>query len=396
MTALIKQHLIDPEICIRCGTCEEVCQIDAVTHNDDNYVVDVDKCNYCMDCIAPCPTGSIDNWRVVKSGHSVDEQLGWDELPEQEEFDEAENDPALEAVEDEIERMLAEAHAGTGGKPIAPASASQPSVNLYNRERPAVATVQGNFRLTDEKSENDIRHLILHMGDAVFPVLEGQSIGIIPPGNDDNGKPHAVRLYSVASSRDGERPNAGNLALTVKRVEGGLGSNYMCDLKRGDTVQITGPFGATFLMPQDPDTNIITVCTGTGSAPFRAFTERRRRTMPNASGRMVIYFGARVPEELPYFGPLQKVPESLLEKHFVFSRLPDQRKEYVQDRMAKHGEDLAELLKSDKTHVFICGLKDMETGVDEAFAAICRKAGLVWDDVKPQMRGSGRYHVETY
>jgi benzoyl-CoA 2,3-dioxygenase component A len=80
----------------------------------------------------------------------------------------------------------------------------------------------------------------------------------------------------------------------------------------------------------------------------------------------------------------------------VFSRLPDQRKEYVQDRMAKHGEDLAELLKSDNTHVFICGLKDMETGVDEAFAAICRKAGLVWDDVKPQMRGSGRYHVETY
>ena len=29
---VLKQHLIDPEICIRCNTCEETCPIDAVTH----------------------------------------------------------------------------------------------------------------------------------------------------------------------------------------------------------------------------------------------------------------------------------------------------------------------------------------------------------------------------
>ncbi len=39
-----------------------------------------------------------------------------------------------------------------------------------------------------------------------FPVLEGQSIGIVPPGSDANGKPHVIRLYSVASPRDGEKP----------------------------------------------------------------------------------------------------------------------------------------------------------------------------------------------
>ena len=52
-----KQHLIDPEICIRCNTCETTCPVGAVTHNDANYVVDAGKCNYCMECIAPCPTG---------------------------------------------------------------------------------------------------------------------------------------------------------------------------------------------------------------------------------------------------------------------------------------------------------------------------------------------------
>ncbi len=396
MTALIKQHLIDPEICIRCYTCEEMCGRDAISHNDDNVVVDIEKCAYCMDCIAPCPTGSIDNWRIVETPYTLEEQLAWDELPEQQEFAGDDDAGALEALEDEIESLLAEAHAGTGGKPVAPKSASKPSVNLFSRAHPATATVQGNFRLTAEDAEHDIRHIILDLGDAAFPVVEGQSIGIVPPGKDDAGKPHAARLYSVASPRDGERPGHNNLSLTVKRVPGGFGSNYVCDLKKGDTVEITGPFGATFLIPNDPGANIIMICTGTGSAPFRAFTEHRRRAMLSAPGRMLLFFGARRPEELPYFGPLKKVPKTLLEQHLVFSRLPDKPKEYVQDRMLTVADDLAGLIGDDNTHVFICGLKGMETGVDEAFAAICRKAGLDWSALKPVMRADGRYHVETY
>ena len=101
MTAPVKQHLIDPEICIRCYTCEEQCPIDAITHDDNNVVVDFEKCNFCMDCIAPCPTGSIDNWRVVPAAqtYSVDEQLGWDELPEElSEDDLAESGVALDTA----------------------------------------------------------------------------------------------------------------------------------------------------------------------------------------------------------------------------------------------------------------------------------------------------------
>ena len=67
----LRQHLIDPEICIRCNTCEESCPIDAVTHNEDNYVVDAGKCEYCLHCIAPCPTGAIDNWRAVTRAHTI-------------------------------------------------------------------------------------------------------------------------------------------------------------------------------------------------------------------------------------------------------------------------------------------------------------------------------------
>ncbi len=81
--AVIRQHLIDPEICIRCNTCEATCPVGAITHDARNYVVDPEKCDLCLACIPPCPTGSIDNWRVAPraSAYSVEAQFGWDALP---------------------------------------------------------------------------------------------------------------------------------------------------------------------------------------------------------------------------------------------------------------------------------------------------------------------------
>ncbi len=394
---LLKQHLIDPEVCIRCNTCEATCPVGAVTHDANNYVVDPEKCNFCLDCIAPCPTGSIDNWRVVAraKSYSVNEQFGWNELPKQDDLgDDAA--AAVQAVEDEVEKLLASAHAGTGGKAVAPLSASKPAINLYRRDKAAAAAVQGNFRITAAGTESDIRHIVLSFGATQFPVLEGQSIGIVPPGVQANGKPHDIRLYSVASARDGEKRNGNNVGLTIKRVQNGVGSNYMCDLKVGDKVQATGPFGATFLMPNDANANVVMICTGTGSAPFRAFTERRRRAAPGAPGKFVLFFGARTPEELPYFGPLQKVPNAILEKHLVFSRISGADKEYVQDRVRKRADDVAALLASAQTHIYICGLKGMENGVEESLADVCRKHGLDWSKLKPDMRAQGRFHVETY
>ena len=392
---LLKQHLIDPEICIRCGTCEATCTRGAVSHDDRNYVVDAEKCNACLDCIAPCPTGSIDNWRVVAQPYSLEAQLGWMELPPQ-------GDPsatvelAEEAAESDVGALIEAAHSGGGGRAAAPRSAARPLVNLYSRARPAFATVQGNYRITDAGAESDVRHIVLSFGETAFPVLEGQSLGVVPPVTDLDGRPYPLRLYSVASARDGEKRNANNVALTVKRVPGGLVSEWLCNLKVGERIAVTGPFGSTFLLPDDPAANILMICTGTGSAPFRAFTERRRRVAPAGPGRLVMFFGARTPGELPYFGPLQKVPRSLLEQYLVFSRAPGVTKEYVQDRMRANAAAIEPMLRSDLTHIFICGLKGMEAGVDAALAAVAGGAGLDWASLRPQMRAEGRYHVETY
>lgn len=394
MTTPIKQHLIDPEICIRCYTCEMTCSIGAITHDDNNVVVDAEKCNYCMECIPVCPTGSIDEWRVVNTAYTLEDQFGFEELPEQQDIDTGSSDEG--GMDAAIAAMLDEAHSGAGGKARAPVSAAKPETNLYTAAKPVVATIQGSYRLTGEDSDSDVRHIILNFEGQPFPVLEGQNIGIIPPGSDDEGKPHLPRLYSVSSPRDGERPNYHNVSLTVKREEGGVCSNYLCDLKLGDKVNVTGPFGTTFLIPDDPEARLLMICTGTGSAPMRAFTMRRQRTVGAKSGGMTMFFGARTPDSLPYFGPLSKVPESLLKQHLVYSRVDGQPKEYVQDRMMQEEDEVAEILADPNTHIYICGLRGMEDGVERAFTNIAESIGQQWAALRDVMRDEGRYHVETY
>ncbi|MBV1704812.1 MAG: 4Fe-4S binding protein, partial [Hyphomicrobiales bacterium] len=224
MSASVKQHLIDPEICIRCHSCEAACPVGAIRHDDVNVVVDAATCAFCMACVPVCPTGSIDVWRHVAVPYSLEEQFGWSELPPPDET--LGPASAVEALDDDVAALLEKAHSGAGGAGRAPAGAAKPTVNLYTIAKPVTAIVQGNYRLTGPASDADVRHVILNFGASPMPTLEGQSIGVLPPGARADGRPHLPRLYSVSSPRDGERPNFNNLSLTVKREDGGIGSNY--------------------------------------------------------------------------------------------------------------------------------------------------------------------------
>ncbi|CAG9172072.1 benzoyl-CoA 2,3-epoxidase subunit BoxA [Cupriavidus respiraculi] len=409
---IIKQHLIDPEICIRCNTCEDTCPIDAITHDDRNYVVKADVCNACGACLSPCPTGAIDNWRTVLRGQAypIDEQLLWDELPGELPL------PDAGALAADAEAADGAAGANDTAAPIqqvqtsthtsarAPWSAAHPYLNLHTVREPLSATVAGNYRLTAEDASSDVHHIVLDFGNHFFPVLEGQSIGILPPGTDAAGKPHYVRLYSIASPRDGERPGYNNLALTVKRVTAdhdgkpvrGVASNFLCDLAKGDTVQVVGPFGSTFLMPNHAAASVMMVCTGTGSAPMRAMTERMRRNLDHFTGRRLLFFGARNARELPYFGPLMKLPKSFLDIHFAFSRDPGQPRRYVQDAIREAGPAVLALLDDPDAHIYVCGLKGMEDGVLAAFAALCEGSARPWAEREAALKAEGRLHIETY
>ncbi|MEM5389273.1 benzoyl-CoA 2,3-epoxidase subunit BoxA [Paraburkholderia phymatum] len=407
---ILKQHLIDPEICIRCNTCEETCPIDAITHDGTNYVVKPDVCNACMACVPPCPTGAIDNWRSVLKAdpYSIDEQFTWDVLPEQGTMappPSAESQNAPSASSDHTDEAEGIEVDMVRGAVVPPWSAARPYVNLYTHRNPTTATVVGNYRLTDEATQSDIHHIVIDFGQMPFPVLEGQSIGILPPDGTADGRAHHARQYSIASPRDGERPGYNNVSLTVKRVtqdyEGnatnGVCSNYLCDLKKGDVVNVIGPFGSTFLMPNHPNSHLLMICTGTGSAPMRAMTEyRRRRRLKGATGRLMLFFGARTKEELPYFGPLTNLPKDFIDTNLAFSRTPGEPKRYVQDAMRERAADVAQMLKDDNTYIYVCGLKGMEDGVLQSLQDIAGQHGLEWDVLWQKLKREGRLHLETY
>ena len=421
-SAVVKQHLIDPEICIQCNTCEDTCPSHAITHGERNYVVDAGKCNQCLKCIWPCPTGAIDNWRMVPLArvYSIDTQLGWAELPPELNTDELAA-AAAEAVSMKVSHVSPEAPAPVTaivadaipvkesqyGATVPPWSAAHPYTNLYGVSNPLIATVTGNVRVTEAGRDYDTHHIVLDFGHIPFPVLEGQSIGIIPPGTDAAGRAHHARQYSIASPRDGERAGYNNVSLTVKRVledrQGnpvrGVASNYLCDMKVGDPLQVIGPFGSSFLMPNHPHSHIVMICTGTGCAPMRAMLLWRHRQYTAGkfeSGKLMLFFGARMQEELPFFGRLHKLPQDFIDVNLAFSRIAGQPKRYVQDLMRERSAALAKLLAGPDSYFYVCGLKSMEEGVMLALRDIAEQAGLQWETLSAALMREGRLHLEVY
>ncbi len=284
-------------------------------------------------------------------------------------------------------------------------------VNLYRPQSPYLGKALGVMRLTPEDSANDVRHIVLDLAAGDLTYLEGQSIGIVPPGIDAKGKPHKLRLYSIASTRTGDDGGARSVALCVKRVVylhpetqeeiHGVASNFLCDLKPGDPVAITGPVGKHFLLPEDPTANLVLIATGTGIAPFRAFLKHifEEREQP-WQGTVWLFFGVQTSADILYqelYAQYAKFPNFKLalavsreQKNAEGGRM------YVQHRIAEHVDALWSLMDQGNTYTFICGLRGMEDGIDTAYAARAAKDGKDWPQMQYDLKRAGFWLVETY
>jgi len=276
--------------------------------------------------------------------------------------------------------------------------------------------------------------------DGKVPYIEGQSIGVIAPGPDKKGEtPAKIRLYSIASSAVGDDETSKTVSLCVKRVveldgkfanrevgedkpdKSGTGfpenkvyrgvcSNHICDMTPGDEVLITGPTGAEMLLPEDQSSNIIMLATGTGIAPMRSYL---RLLFKDAAGADAD--GSRKFKGLAWLFMGVPYSKSLLydDEHTDYkAKYPDQfkydyavsredkneagQKMYIQTKMAEYAEELWELMQKPNTHVYMCGLKGMESGMAECFSPIAEKAGVEWAAFAKQMKKDKRYHVEVY
>jgi ferredoxin--NADP+ reductase len=290
-------------------------------------------------------------------------------------------------------------------------------VNLYRPNAPFVGKCISNEKLVQDGGIGIVQHLTFDLSEGNLRYLEGQSIGIIPAGTDDKGKPHKLRLYSIASTRHGDNLDDKTISLCVRQLEYkhpesgetvyGVCSTYLCNLEPGADVKITGPVGKEMLLPDDPEANIIMFATGTGIAPFRAFLWRMFKEGERAlnpeykfKGFAWLIFGIPTTPNILYkeeLEALQKEFPDNLRITYAISR-EQQNAEggrmYIQHRVAEHSDELWSLVKDEKTHTYICGLKGMEGGIDEAMGQASSKEGVTWKDYQRSIKE--RWHVETY
>lgn len=272
-------------------------------------------------------------------------------------------------------------------------------LNIYTPREPVEVPIVENFICTKESSPNFVRHITFDISGTKLEdrVRIGQSVGILPPGKDSNGRPHKLRLYSVSSPSKGEDGKSHLISTTVKRtieeIDGnklylGVCSNYLADLKPGDMVKMTGPSGRRFLLPENAtEYNYILFATGTGIAPYRGMImELFEAGMQN---EVVLVFGCGYRTDLiyaDYFEPLdKKYPNFHYLPHISReARRTDGTKKYVQTCLWDAADLLNPILREDNTLIYICGLKGMEAGI---YRALGKKGLNQYLDIRKQVEG---------
>ena len=292
-------------------------------------------------------------------------------------------------------------------------------VNTYKPKAPFLGTVTENYSLLKEGAIGTVQHITFDLsgGEPQLEYVEGQSIGIIPEGEDANGKPHKLRLYSIASTRHGDSYQDSTVSLCVRQLEYkneageqiyGVCSSYLCGIEPGSKVKITGPVGKEMLLPEDEEANIIMLATGTGIAPMRTYIRRMfepREREANGwtfRGKAWLFMGAPKTANLLYDEDFLHY-EKEFPDNFRYTKAISREQQnakggrmYIQDRVLEHADEIFALIEDPKTHVYMCGLRGMEPGIDEAMTAAAAAKGMDWSELRPQLKKAHRWHVETY
>lgn len=298
-------------------------------------------------------------------------------------------------------------------------------LNIYTPKNFVEVPIVENEICTKENSPNFVRHVVFDISgtDLEGHVQAGQSIGILPPGKNERGRPNKLRLYSVASPSSGEGGKQHLISTTVKRtIEElednelylGVCSNYLADLQPGDKVKMTGPSGRRFLLPENAeDFNYVFFATGTGIAPYRGMIKELLDS--GITNDIVLVFGCAYRTDLlyaDYFEPLHEEHSNFYYLPHVSreARRPDGTKKYVQTCLWDETTLLDPLLEKENTLMYICGIKGMEDGIYQALAEkglnqyldirepASGKEPVEWNekDLKRYVKPSARTFVEVY
>jgi len=221
-------------------------------------------------------------------------------------------------------------------------------------------------RLIRSTSLSDFtKHLEFEMaGVPRFGFVAGQWLSF--KTNKPDGE-EITRAYSIASPPG----DANRFALCLNRVQDGYMSNFLCDMKAGDEIACSGPFGDFTL--RTTSGNLLFIATGTGIAPLRSMLhsllDPRREKLSGAfpplnfaeqtaSRQFWLIFGNRTEKDIYYHDEFVQLAAEHANFHYVpvLSRgsgsWPGVRG-YVQDHVAEIARGRVHI------HAYICGLEKM-------------------------------------
>lgn len=280
----------------------------------------------------------------------------------------------------------------------------------YDISHPYTAKVVKSERITDE-STDEVRHIVLSISDATFHFVEGQSIGVLVPGPHEFGNEYHMRLYSIASSRQGENQNLAEISICVRRcfyiddVSGerfpGVASNFLCDRQPGETVLLTGPYGRQFLPPKDNNSNMLMIGVGTGIAPFRAFMKHIYEERKEWKGKVRLFYGAKTGMDLLYMNDknadlsLYYDQETFKAFEALSPRPHFDEPEQVEESLKEHSSEVWDLVKDPNTYVYVSGLSRLEGRLDKTMTEFAGSDDA-WLNLKKELVDSGRWSTLFY
>ncbi|CAA2934433.1 ferredoxin--NADP reductase, root-type isozyme, chloroplastic-like [Olea europaea var. sylvestris] len=304
-------------------------------------------------------------------------------------------------------------------QPLTLEDVKEPPLHLYKNKEPYTGTIVSVERLVGPNSPGETCHVVIDH-DGNVPFWEGQSYGVIPPGENPKkpGSPHNVRLYSIASTRYGDYFDGKTATLCVRRavyydpetgkedpMKKGVCSNFLCDSKPGDKVQITGPSGKIMLLPEDDlSATHIMIATGTGVAPFRGYLRRMfMESVPTFKfgGLAWLFLGVANRDSLLYDDEFSQYLHDYPDNFRYDCALSREQKNksggkmYVQDKIEEYSDEIFKLLDGG-AHIYFCGLKGMMPGIQDTLKKVAEQRGEKWDEKLSRLKKNKQWHVEVY
>ena len=271
----------------------------------------------------------------------------------------------------------------------------------YDTNERFTAKVVSSERLTPPESEAEVREIVLELSQDM-DLQVGRSIGVLAPGQSEFGQSEHLRLYSVASVPEGKH----RLSIAVRRCSyidtysgerhPGVASNYLCDARPGDTINLTGPFGLPFEVPRDPDADLVMIATSTGIAPFRAFVRHLYEEHPEWTGRIWLFYGGRSGLDLAYLNDerddfAQYYDKPTFEAFTALSARPHWSRRIDWDKaVGDRGAELWHMLQSPRTVVYVAGLESVSDELDVVFEGLAGSEEE-WQRRKAELTAGGRW-----